>query len=174
MSLYTGERVPRTSQETYPRAFTEWYIVNIGMRYTTTSSLRKGAILLGLLLAGCGKGSPTATPEPGPSSAPVALASPSSTSTSSASPPVQSASPPVQSAAPSAPADDDFEFCMSAELSQDRAKPHQDAPAPFAECAAGVFSHCGPEHHYCSIPFNAAKTKRARKVKPGVCCYGSL
>lgn len=64
---------------------------------------------------------------------------------------------------------------MSAELSMDRAKPHQPAAAPYADCALGVFSHCGggdgERGHLCSIPLDTARTKKARKRTPDACCY---
>lgn len=66
---------------------------------------------------------------------------------------------------------------MTAALSMERAKPHKPADAPYAECAAGLSSHCGggdgKRGHLCSIPLDVARTKLTRKTKPGLCCYGS-
>ena len=65
---------------------------------------------------------------------------------------------------------------MTAAESMDRAKPHKAADAPFQDCAAGVFSHCGGGNgergHLCSRPLNVPKTKKVRKTKPDSCCYG--
>jgi len=125
--------------------------------------VRMGAPVFGLILAACDRGSAT-EPAAQPSGSAFAIGS-TVAAVSSSAPPV------VESALPAASASALPESCMSAEDSMDRAKPHKAAAAPFSECAAGVFGHCGAEQHYCSLSLNEAVTRRARKIKPGVCCY---
>ncbi len=66
--------------------------------------------------------------------------------------------------------------CLTAAESVQHAKPHRSADPPFADCAAGVFSHCGggpgERGRLCSSPLDAAATRLARKKKPDACCYG--
>jgi hypothetical protein len=85
-----------------------------------------------------------------------------------------SAEPTAAAPAPTVSADDD-EQCMTAAMSMKYAKPHKAADAPFQDCAAGVFSHCGggpgERGHLCSIALDVANTKRVRMTKPGFCCY---
>lgn len=73
------------------------------------------------------------------------------------------------------PADPEDGACMSAKLSMDRAKPHRNAGPPFADCAAGVFSHCdggdGERGGLCSRPLDAPATRAARTKSPDACCY---
>src|SRR5689334_17400325 len=148
------------------------------MHGIAAGSVRRGTLVLVLILAACGRGSSAPAPAPEPSGLAAGI-SPSTVVPSSSSPSVVQSAPPVApsaqpvapSAEPAAPEPAVPESCMSAEDSMNRAKPDKAAPAPFSECAAGVFSHCGPEHHYCSRPLNEAVTRRARKTKPGVCCY---
>jgi hypothetical protein len=64
---------------------------------------------------------------------------------------------------------------MTAEQSQDRAKPHINADPPYSTCAAGVFSHGGGGNgergHLCSRPLDPKATAKARKKNPDSCCY---
>src|SRR5690242_4898770 len=102
-----------------------------------------------------------ATGGPAPSSLPAApSASTTAPSNSTAAPSAPSSEPPTAS-----------ERCMSPAQSQDRAKPHKNADPPYAECAAGVFSHCEPDDAYCSRPLDVKLTWAERKKVPNVCCY---
>ncbi len=65
--------------------------------------------------------------------------------------------------------------CMSATESIKNAKPHRNAPAPYDNCAVGVFAHCGggkgKRGSLCSRGLDEAATAEARKTTPDACCY---
>lgn len=61
--------------------------------------------------------------------------------------------------------------CMTAAESQKNAKPHRNAEPPYADCAAGVFAHCGPDEAYCGLMLDVKATAEARKKAPDQCCY---
>ncbi len=73
------------------------------------------------------------------------------------------------------PDEDGDDACMTAALSMDRAKPRKSAEPPFADCAAGVFSHCGggdgERGRLCSRPLDLAATREARAKAADACCY---
>jgi hypothetical protein len=66
-------------------------------------------------------------------------------------------------------------YCVTAAESIEIAKPHQNAPAPYANCAVGIFAHCGGGNgergHLCSRPLDVKATAASRKTKPNTCCY---
>lgn len=68
--------------------------------------------------------------------------------------------------------------CMTAVESQSAAKPHRDAEAPFAACAAGVASHTedparpGERGGLSSTAFSVENTTSARAEALDICCYG--
>jgi hypothetical protein len=64
------------------------------------------------------------------------------------------------------------DMCFAPAQSMDYAKPRRAADAPYAECAAGVFSHCPPNDSYCSVPLNPTSTQAERAKGKNVCCYG--
>ncbi len=55
------------------------------------------------------------------------------------------------------------------------AKPHRSADPPYADCAYGVFAHCGggkgERGGLCSRSLDKAATAAARKQTPDACCY---
>ncbi len=132
------------------------------------------------LLAGCSETTPTresfssspasAAPQPA-MSVPKAPPSASSSAPPPEAPPIPSLSASVSAAPPA----ESSAYCMSAADSMDRAKPHQPAKPPFANCAVGVFSHCGGGNgergHLCSKPLDEQATLKARKTKANECCY---
>lgn len=137
-------------------------------------------LLLGLVLISC-REAPDAGVRPAPSaiasSTPPFGQAPSDTS-GAPSAAVEPSSPASASAAVAAgsPSRERDEGCMSAKLSVERAKPHKQAAAPFADCAAGVFSHCAEKGdntrgHLCSRPLDTVRTARARKINADLCCY---
>ncbi len=64
---------------------------------------------------------------------------------------------------------------MPAAESIKNAKPHRNAPAPYGNCAVGVFAHCGggkgKRGSLCSRSLDKAATAEARKMTPDACCY---
>ena len=65
--------------------------------------------------------------------------------------------------------------CQSAAESMKNAKPHRSADPPYADCAYGVFAHCGggkgERGGLCSRSLDQAATAAARKQTPDACCY---
>jgi hypothetical protein len=112
------------------------------------------------LFVACTKADPTPTAASTPTPVPTLSAT-------AAPDPVATASAP-----PAASAEPDDTMCFSPEESQKNAKPYRNAEPPYAECAAGVFSHCPPDDSYCSIALNVARTKQMRATGKKLCCYG--
>lgn len=89
---------------------------------------------------------------------------------------VSTSTEPTPAPTPSASAAKPSEaYCMTAAESIENAKPHENAPPPFANCAVGIFSHCGGGNgergHLCSKPLDKKATALARKTKANTCCY---